>query len=171
MPDESKAQGESAAETNARLIAAYHDFIERQPHDAYGLTALDKDTYALKTEHAEARICFWDEIVEVMVLGTQKYDYPFHLHFQLREDDWDHALELYGELVDALLAQEHHHTTHVLVVCTSGMTSFMFASRMGDVAKGLALDVALAAVRLDNVYQEAVSYDLIRLAPQAAYLH
>lgn len=171
MPDESKAQSESVAKTNARLIAAYHDFIERQPHDECELTALDKDTYALRTEHAEARICFWDEIVEFVVLGTQKYDYPFHLHFQLREDDWGHALELYGELVDALLAQEHHHTTRVLVVCTSGMTSFMFATKMGDVAKGLGLDYEFAAVRLDKVYQEAVSYDLILLAPQAVYLH
>lgn len=171
MPDGRKANGESVAETNARLIAAYHDFIERRPHDGYELTALDGDTYALTTEHAEARICFWDEIVEVMVLGTQKYDYPFHLHFQLREDDWDHALGLYGELVDALLAQEHHHTMRVLVVCTSGMTSFMFASKMGDVAKGLGLDYEFAAVRLDKVYQEAASYDLILLAPQATYLH
>ena len=163
--------GESTAETNARLIAAYHTFIERQPHDGYELVTVDEDTYELRAEHAVARICFWDEIVEVMVLGAQKYDYPFHLHFQLREDDWEHALDLYGELVDALIAQDHHHTTRVLVVCTSGMTSFMFATKMGTVAGELGLDYEFAAVRLDKVYQEAVSYDLILLAPQAVYLH
>lgn len=152
---------------------AYRAWIMEQV--AGGVTPVqeseDRIRFVLPT--ATAEINFYpfdeDEIVELRVVRTSDGDSTFFLHFALGED-LDHARELFGQLADALAEEGELELTHVLLTCTSALTTTMFAAKMNQVAETFKLGYDFTALPVDRALQVGGQYAAVMLAPQAAYM-
>ena len=109
-----------------------------------------------------------DEIAEYQIVRKSDGELIFFLHVLL--DDLERAKELFSEMAEALENEANHTTTHVLLCCTSALTTSMFAAKMNEVAQALSLDYDFTAMSADNAL-EAEGYDAILLAPQASHMH
>ena len=160
-----------SAETEAERIARFHEFIEGFDQTGYTLERTSDDQYTLTTDAAKATVNFWDDIIELNVINLAKDEEVFALHFQLRDDDWEHGEDLYGEMVAALLAQQARKTVDVLLTCSSAMTTTLFAQKLDKVAKTMGRDYTFTAVAVRNIYRDGANYDVVLLAPQVSFLY
>lgn len=119
---------------------------------------------------AEVNLYAFDdaEIVEYRIMRASKDDPVFFLHFML--DDMDRAKELFGQLAEALAEELDRTTTKVLLCCTSGFTTTMFAARMSEVAQTLSLDYEFSALPVAEALVTDEAYAVILLAPQSAHM-
>ena len=107
------------------------------------------------------------EIVEYRIV-REDGEATFFLHFML--DDLDRAKELFGQLREALTEESTRKTTHVLLSCTSALTTSLFAQKMNDVAQTLAIDYDFTAMSVDKALLTSEPFVAILLAPQAAHM-
>lgn len=138
------------------------------------ITQTDEDHIVLSTEHARGQVNFYDlgeeypEIVELSIVDTDSPDDPkFFLHFEL--DNETRARELFAEMADQLQQQDQFDTTRVLLCCTAGLTTTMFANRLQEAAKTLSLDYSFEAMPLEQARTEGGDFDAVLLAPQVGY--
>ena len=108
------------------------------------------------------------EIAEYQVMRTSDGEAIFYLHVLL--DDLNRAMELFGEMVEALEDEASHTTTHVLLCCTSALTTSLFAAKMGEIAQTLSLDYDFTAMSVDRALGEGGNYAAVMLAPQASHM-
>ena len=138
------------------------------------VTQVDEDHITLTTSHAVGAVTFYNlgteypEIVELSIVDPENPDEPrFFLHFEL--DDEKRAEELFDEMCEQLQQQNRFGTTHVLLCCTAGLTTTMFANRLQEAAKTLSLDYSFEAEPLAQAKAEGGDYDAVLLAPQVGY--
>lgn len=138
------------------------------------ITQVDHDHITLETPHANGAVNFYDlgddtpEIVELSIIDpTLPDEAKFFLHFEL--EDEERAEELFGEMIVELQQYDRFETTRVLLCCTAGLTTTMFANRLQEAAKTLSLNYTFEAVPLAQAKSEGGSYDAILLAPQVGY--
>ena len=137
------------------------------------ITQVDDEHITLTTQNAVGEVNFYSfddapEIVELRIVDRGCDCEPkFFLHFELT--DLARADELMQEMVDMLEEQELFGTTHVLLCCTAGMTTSMFAAKLNEAAKTLSLDYSFEAIPLEQARAEGGSYDAVLLAPQVGY--
>ncbi|MDO4797082.1 MAG: ROK family protein [Coriobacteriales bacterium] len=134
---------------------------------------VDEDHITLTTPHARGEVIFYafegaPEIVELRIEDADCACEPkFFLHFQLTDES--RAKELFGEMASELQQHDLFHTTRVLLCCTAGLTTSMFASKLAEAAKTLSLNYTFEAIPLDQARTEGGSYDVVLLAPQVGY--
>lgn len=134
---------------------------------------IDDEHFSLVTPHAEGVVNFYSfdnmpEIVEMRIADKDRPDEPtFFLHFEL--EDEERAKELLHQMTDALAQSEQYDTTRVLLCCTAGMTTSMFAGKLMDAAKTLGLDYSFEAIPLEQAKEEGGTWDAVLLAPQVGY--
>ena len=134
---------------------------------------IDADHFRLTTHGAEGSVNFYTfegspEIVELRVSDSDRPDEPkFFLHFEL--EDEARAKELLAQMVDALSQKEQFDTTHVLLCCTAGLTTTLFANKLSEAAKALELDYSFDAIPLEQAKESGGAWDAILLAPQVGY--
>ncbi|MBQ9317124.1 MAG: ROK family protein [Atopobiaceae bacterium] len=134
---------------------------------------VDEDHITLTTGQAHGEVNFYafddmPEIVELRVMDADCDCEPkFFLHFEL--DDEARAKELMSEMAAVLQQQDLYETTHVLLCCTAGLTTTMFANRLAEAAKTLSLDYTFEAIPLEQAKAQGGDYDVVLLAPQVAY--
>ncbi len=138
------------------------------------ITQIDDEHITLVTPHANGAVNFYNfgddmpEIVELSIIDPDMPDEPkFFLHFEL--DDEKRAEELFEEMVNELRQQDRFEPTRVLLCCTAGLTTTMFANKLQEAAKTLSLDYIFEALPLEQAKAEGGSYDAILLAPQVGY--
>lgn len=107
------------------------------------------------------------EIAEMRIFRATDGEQVFFLHFMM--EDEARARELFHEMRDALLELAERCTMRVLLCCTCGVTTTMFAQKMNVVATTLGLDYAFAAKPLERLLEEPESFDAVLLAPQVGY--
>ena len=107
------------------------------------------------------------EVVEMRISRRSDGENVFFLHFML--DDLLRARELFGEMSDALCELAMDHRTRVLLSCTCGITTTMFATRMNELSETLGLGLDVQAKPLDQALAEPDSFDAVMLAPQVSY--
>ncbi len=134
--------------------------------------AVDGDHLRMASGAATALINFYpyahdQEIVEFSI-EREDGEVAFFLHFVL--DDMARAQELFWEMAEALKEEATHEPTRVLICCTSALTSTLFAQKMNEVAQTLSIDYDFAALSLDAAFETNEEYEVILLAPQAAYV-
>ena len=110
---------------------------------------INEDSIRIDIGPAVAEVNFYPyqdglEIAEYQVMRTSDGEAIFYLHVLL--DDLNRAMELFGEMVEALEDEASHTTTHVLLCCTSALTTTLFASKMSEVAQTLSLDYDFTAM-------------------------
>lgn len=131
----------------------------------------DDEHVALVTENATAHIDFYEldpgapEVVALNIAPNDDPDNPsFFLHFEM--DDLDHAKLLFDDLADALTQLSTRHVTHILLSCTSGLTTSFFARKLAEVAATLSLDFDFEAKPIEQALRDAGDYTAVMLAPQ-----
>ena len=133
----------------------------------------DDEHITLTCDHAIGAVNFYcfDDMPEVVELRIDDVDGTgdpqFFLHFEL--DDESRAEELFSEMTDVLTQQDRFSTRHILLCCTAGFTTSMFAAKLQEAAKTLSLDYHFDAIPLEQAKVEGGSYDVILLAPQVSY--
>lgn len=138
------------------------------------ITQRDADHIELTCSHAHGQVNFYDlgeefpEIVELAAIDPDCPDDPkFFLHFEL--DDEARAKELFAQLTATLQEQDLYDTTRVLLCCTAGLTTTMFANKLQEAAKTLSLDYLFEALPLEQAMATGGGYDAVLLAPQVGY--
>ena len=143
--------------------------------DVMGSTpvALDRDHMRVALDTVTAEVNIYpslddaSEIAEYRITRILDGETTFFLHVLL--DDLARAQELFGEMVDALRSEADHQATHVLLTCTSALTTSMFAAKMGSVAEGLSLDYDFTALPIQSALQPGGDWAAILLAPQVSH--
>lgn len=134
---------------------------------------IDDEHITLTTSDAVGEVNFYafddaPEIVELRIANPECDCEPkFFLHFEL--EDEGRAEELFDEMASELEHHDRYDTTHVLLCCTAGMTTSMFASKLTDAANTLSLDYSFEAIPLEQAKAQGGSYDAVLLAPQVGY--
>ena len=150
----------------------YRKWIKEHQNTYYSINEISDNTIELKTDYGISTIQFTDidesTLVEFTIISLKDESIKFYLHFELK--DIDHAKQLYQEMADSLLKLKEEKTLQVLLSCSAGLTTSMFAENLNDHAKMLGLDMHFEAVPYLNIYQEAEKYDVILLAPQIGYM-
>ncbi|MGP1505611.1 MAG: ROK family protein [Eggerthia catenaformis] len=150
----------------------YRKWIKEHQNTYYSINEISDNTIELKTDYGISTIQFTDidesTLVEFTIISLKDESIKFYLHFELK--DIDHAKQLYQEMADSLLKLKEEKTLQVLLSCSAGLTTSMFAENLNDHAKMLGLDMHFEAVPYLNIYQEATKYDVILLAPQIGYM-
>lgn len=137
------------------------------------ITQTDDDHFTFTTDKAVGAVAFYafegmPEIVELRICDVDQPDDPtFFLHFEL--EDEKRAEELFSQMVDALAQQDQYNTRRVLLCCTAGMTTSMFAAKLQEAAKTLSLDYSFEAIPLEQAKSEGGAWDAVLLAPQVGY--
>ena len=133
----------------------------------------DDDHIVLATDEARGCVNFYafddaPEIVELRIDGAEGDGEPkFFLHFELIDES--RAEELFGEMASELQQQDRYDTTRVLLCCTAGLTTGMFAAKLAEAAKTLSIDYTFEAIPLEQACASGKTYDAVLLAPQVGY--
>ncbi len=155
------------------LGQTFRAYVLAAPIPGCTITQLDDEHIRLETPHATGAVNFYSfddtpEIVELSIIDPDMPDDPkFFLHFEL--EDEKRAKELFEEMCSELKQQDRFDTTRVLLCCTAGLTTTMFANKLQEAAKTLSLDYTFEAAPLTQAKAEGASYDAILLAPQVGY--
>ena len=154
-----------------QLAKDFRTYVLSQDIPSVEITLVDDEHIRLSAGDAQGAVnfyCFEDmpEIVELSIVDRDCPDDPkFFLHFEL--DDERHAEELFQEMAEALQKTDLYDTTRVLLCCTAGLTTTMFANKLAEAAKTLSLDYSFEAKPLASA--SGGSYDVVLLAPQVGY--
>ena len=150
----------------------YREWIVAHEVDGVVTTSVDDDHITIEAEVATAHISFYcfdgmPEVVELSVVTNESGESRFFLHFEL--GDLDRAKELFAEMVNMLEVSQSVGTTHVLLCCTVGMTTTMFAAKLNEAAKTLSLDYEFEAKALEEAQRDGGDYAAVMLAPQVGF--
>ena len=151
---------------------SYRDWVSQRHIDGFTTQIVDDDHVRAEGANAYAEVNFYEmgedpEIVELRIEDTRNGETTFFLHFELEEEA--RAQDLFNEMAEALEATSQQETVHVLLCCTTGMTTSMFAARMNEVAKLISLDYDFAALPLEQALEQGVKYAAVLLAPQVGH--
>lgn len=139
-------------------------------HDPAGWFTIEPTAhgYTLKAPFGTAQVNIYPikdkELVEMSVVNPKTMDTDYYLHFEL--DDFEHFVHLYEEMKADLLKLKEVKVYKIIIACTSGLSASRFAQKMRDAAANLALDYEIKAVPYQQLYKEAVDYDLVLISPQ-----
>ena len=152
---------------------AFRTWLLHQEVCGAAVVAVSDTHYRVDAGSAVAQINFWPyqndlEIAEFQIVRTSDGEAVFYLHVLL--DDLARAQELFEQMAEALNDEASHTTTHVLLCCTSALTTTLFAHKMGEVAQALSLDYDFTAMSAQRALDEKSHYAAILLAPQASHL-
>lgn len=156
----------------AELGRIFRDWVFGQTIDGCTTNVLDDDHVEFKHECMTGRVNFYafddmPEVIELAATDDTTDESLFFLHFEL--DDLDRAQELFGEMRGVLESACASETTRVLLCCTVGMTTTMFASKLTEVASTLSLDYSFEAKALEDAKRGGGSYRAVMLAPQVGF--
>lgn len=131
------------------------------------------DVIQFITDYADAFIGFNDiedsTVVEFKIISKKDGSIQFYLHFELNDEE--HAKTLFFEMIEMFIGLKDKKTTRILLSCSSGLTTAMFAENLNSVAQMLGLDYSFEAVSYMNIYEEIDNYDLLLIAPQIGYMY
>lgn len=147
-------------------------WIQEHYSDDYSIVLENENLIKLVTDYGEASISFTEVneglIVEFSIISKKDDAVKFYLHFELNDEE--HAKQLYDEMVETLLHLKDEKTLKILLSCSAGLTTAMFAENLKSVAEMLGLDYQFDAVSYLSIYEEVEKYDVVLIAPQIGYM-
>lgn len=150
----------------------FQAWIQKHHSDDYRIIVDNDKLIRLVTDYGEASIRFTmiedSTIVEFSIVSQKDDEVKFYLHFELNDEE--HAKQLYDEMVETLIGLKDKKTLQVLLSCSAGLTTSMFAENLNEVAKMLGLDYHFDAVSYLSIYEEVEKYDVVLIAPQIGYM-
>ncbi len=168
---------EDTLDTTMTIGALFRKWITAQSIEGYRIFRPDDDTSDTERIRLEGNAFlgeanFYDmgdgpEIAELRITRLTDDESVFFLHFMV--DDIVRAQELFGEMREALVELSAHKRVNVLLCCTCGITTTMFATKMGQLSDALGLGYDIHAQSLDAVLRSGEEPDVVMLAPQVSY--
>lgn len=154
------------------LGGVFRQWICAQRISGYAIAYKDESHLLLEGEAFFGETNFYpmedgSEIVEMRITRRVDDEHVFFLHFMM--EDIARAQELFGEMRDALLELSSAKKIEVLLCCTCGITTTMFAAKMDQISSTLDLGYRVQARPLDAAIAAGKGYDVVMLAPQVAY--
>jgi len=160
------------SEINADVFYAWvmDHKVEGRDYSVQEDTQLGIRTICLDNDYAHAEVRFNPmNIIELQADDKTTGRTEFYLHFQL--SNLNHATSLYNEFTDALAKLNEKKTLKVLLSCTGGLTTSLFAGLLNEAAKAIGLDWQFNATPYSSLLHEGDDYNVILLAPQISYQH
>ncbi len=154
------------------LIQQFKQWVLTQSGPDYKLYVHEKDenVIVIETSYCRGEVTFFPmEIIQLSVLNLVNNQHEFYLHFQMHT--LEHAMKLFGEMLDSVKELAVKPPVKILLSCTSGLTTSFFAQKLNESAQLLALNYEFTAVSYSNLYHAASQYDIILLAPQISYIY
>ena len=154
------------------LIQQFRQWVLTQTGPYYTLYVNEKDenVIIIETSYCRGEVTFFPmEIIQLSVLNLMSNRHEFYLHFQMHT--LDHAMKLFGEMLDSVKELAVKPPVKILLSCTSGLTTGFFAQKLNESAGLLSLNYEFTAVSYGNLYHVASQYDIILLAPQISYIY
>lgn len=94
----------------------------------------DNNTIIISNEIVIGKIIYYGKgIFEEELNDRQTKEKIFYLHFQLTH--FNHAVELFKEMINCALEATNRPQIRVLLCCSGGLTTTLFASKMQELAK------------------------------------
>lgn len=150
----------------------FKNWICQHQDKAYTITILSDEVIELHTHFGKATITFTEVddsmIIEFSVISKKDDSTRFYLHFELNDEN--HAKKLYEEMIESLLDLQNEKNIKVLLSCSSGLTTAMFAQQLNATAQSLNINYHFEAVSYMSIYEEVSQYDIVVLAPQIGYM-
>ena len=135
--------------------------------------ALDDDHFRIRLDTAVAEVNIYptleetDEIAEYRIERLLDGETIFFLHVLL--DNLTRAEKLFDEMASALETEAEHQPKHIMLCCTSALTTSMFAAKMGEVATALSLDYDFTALPVTEALRPGGDWSAVLLAPQVSH--
>ena len=155
------------------LKKSFASWLCEQRIKGFALRREDEDHISIVGNKMHAAVNFYDlgadlpPIVELQATKDGCEDALFFLHFEL--EDLVRAKELFGEMAEVLEDAATDSVTHILLCCTTGLTTTMFANKMNAVAKTLSIAYDFAALPLEEALRTGDDYAAVLLAPQVGH--
>lgn len=149
----------------------FKQWLLLQKTDYYHLYLNEKDTdvIIIENEFCYSYITFNpQDIIELCVMNKNTDEMEFYLHFQFKT--LKHAVSLFYEMQSCIKKIVNKPKCRILLCCSGGMTTEFFAQKIRDAIEILSLNIEVAAVGYQKLYQEGLNYDVILLAPQVSYV-
>lgn len=157
---------------NSTMTFDFKSWILSHDSKEYNIVLENEHLIKLQTDYGEASIAFTEInesiVVEFTIISRKDESVKFYLHFELNDED--HAKQLYDEMIETLIGLKDEKTLQVLLSCSSGLTTAMFAENLNSMVEMLGLDMHFEAVPYTNIYEEVDKYDVVLLAPQIGYM-
>ena len=123
----------------------------------------------VKNNAVEGKIIYYGNgIFEQELIDCQNHKKIFYLHFRLTH--MNHAVELFKEMAKCAVDAVNRPQFRILLCCSGGLTTSLFASKMLELAEFENLPYEISAVGYARLFEIANEYDVIMLAPQVSYL-
>ncbi len=150
----------------------FKNWILSHQDEEYKIRHAQDNIIYLVNEYGEAKIVFTQieesEIIEFTIVSNKDQAVKFYLHFELNDEE--HAKQLYNEMTETLAHLKDDKTLKVLLSCSSGLTTSMFAEQLNSTSELLGLDYHFDAVAYTNIYDDIENYDALLIAPQIGYM-
>lgn len=128
-----------------------------------------QDIVIIKNNYVKGKIIYYGNgIFEEELTDLQTNKKIFYLHFQLTH--FNHAIELFKEMANCAIKVTNKSQINVLLCCSGGLTTTLFASKMSELALLENFPYKISATGYTKLYEIADEYDVIILAPQVGYL-
>lgn len=156
------------------ISSKFRNWVLSQRVNGVEPVALDADHIRITLQTVTAEVNIYSDIeaegdiAEYRIVRHLDNEPTFFLHVLL--DDLERAKELFEEMVGALESEDEHQATHILLCCTSALTTTLFASKMGDVAIALSLNYDFTAMPVLQALQPGGDWAAILLAPQISHM-
>lgn len=129
----------------------------------------DNNIIIIENDVVTGKIIFYgNAIFEQELTDRQNNEKIFYLHFQLTY--LNHAVELFKEMINCAKEVTNRPSLQVLLCCSGGLTTTLFACQMQELAKLENLAYKIEATGYSRLFEIANEYDIILLAPQVGYM-
>ena len=129
----------------------------------------DGNCVLIENDKVEGKVIYYgDSIFEEILVDRDTKEKIFYLHFQLKH--LNHATMLFNEMARCAMNTINQRQRTVLLCCSGGLTTTLFANTLTELAKLKNLPYKIGAIGYAKLYDVANDYELILLAPQVGYL-
>lgn len=128
-----------------------------------------KDILLIKNSNIRGKIIYYGNgIFEEELTNVHTNENIFYLHFQFVH--FKHAITLFKEMANCAIEAVNKPQVRVLLCCSGGLTTTLFASKMSELAILENLPYEISATGYPKLFELADQYDVIMFAPQISYL-
>ena len=128
----------------------------------------DRKIVFFESEEKFGRVTIWDNnVVEEQLYRKKDGSSAFYLHFEIA--DIGQCRYLFLEFYHCLVKRSEGRRFRVLICCTGGLTSCLYAAKLQELADLKRYNIRIDATAFSYLEERYDSYDLIFLAPQVAH--
>lgn len=114
------------------------------------------------------RVIIWDNnIIEEQLFNKKDGASVFYLHFEI--DNIGQCHYLFNEFYQCLIKKSSGRRFKVLVCCSGGFTSSLFAAKLQELVEIKSYNIKVESVAYAYLPNQLKDYDMVFLAPQVAH--